>query len=140
LCRYINVIFKINQNSNPQFCLVKQKTNNKTRAKVMWGYVFILFLTTCDYMLFATTFVTTYQLHQISTWFAIILRLMCNYYLLHPPMWMVLRLGSSMIKPPWPSSCTCNQNLITTWCTMYIMGKIRIHIWLVQFKSLLIIW
>jgi hypothetical protein len=48
----------------------------------MWGYENLLIATACDYMLFMTTFTTTYQLHQI--WED--LRLMCNYYLLHLPM------------------------------------------------------
>jgi hypothetical protein len=66
--------------------------------KEMWGYTTILFATTCDYVSFVTTFATTIQLHQICGGFAIILRLMCNYYLLHPPMWMLLGLYSSINK------------------------------------------
>jgi len=46
--------------------------------KQMQGYVTILFATTCDYMLFATT-----NQHQIWGGFASILRLMCKYYLFH---------------------------------------------------------
>ncbi len=52
----------------------------------IWGYATILCATTCDYVLFTTTFTTIYQLHQIWGGFATILQLMCNYYLLHPPM------------------------------------------------------
>jgi len=75
----------------------------------MWGYVTILFATICDYVWFVIIFATTYQLHQIWGGFVTILWLMCNYYLIHPPMWMVIRLYSSMNKPPWPISCMCNQ-------------------------------
>jgi hypothetical protein len=39
----------------------------------MWGYATILFTTICDYVSFATTFATTYQLHQIWGGFATIL-------------------------------------------------------------------
>jgi hypothetical protein len=52
----------------------------------MWGYSTILFATTCDYVSFATTFATTYQLHQIWGGFMTILQLMCNYYFVPPPM------------------------------------------------------
>jgi hypothetical protein len=38
----------------------------KLSLKEMWGYATILFAITCDYVSFATTFATTYQLHQ--TW------------------------------------------------------------------------
>jgi hypothetical protein len=31
----------------------------------MWGHENLLFATSCNYMLFVTTFATTYQLHQI---------------------------------------------------------------------------
>jgi hypothetical protein len=58
----------------------------------MWGYATILFATTCDYVSFVTTFATTYQLHQIWGGFATILQLMCNYYFLHPPMWIFIGL------------------------------------------------
>jgi len=54
-----------------------------------------------------------------------ILRLMCDYYLFHPPMWMFLRLYSFMNKPPWPINYMCNQNLITNLCIMCIMGMLR---------------
>ncbi len=83
----------------------------------MWGYVTILFVTTCNYMSFATTFVitfvTTHQFHQIWGGFATILQLICNYYLFRPFMWIFLRLYSSTNKPPWPISFMCNQNLVT---------------------------
>ncbi len=69
----------------------------------IWGYATTQFATTCDYVSFTTTFATTYQLDQIWGGFAtILMRLMCNYYLLHPPMWMFLKLYSSTSKPPWP--------------------------------------
>jgi hypothetical protein len=49
---------------------------------------------------------------------------MCNYYFLHPPMWMLLRLYLSMNNPPWPISCMCHyikmhpiQLHMTTWYT-----------------------
>jgi hypothetical protein len=74
----------------------------------IWGYATIICATTCDYVLFTTTFITIYQLHQIWGRFATILQLMCNYYLLHPPMWMILRLYSSMNKPPCPISYMCH--------------------------------
>ncbi len=38
----------------------------KLSLEEMWGYVAILFATTCDCVSFVTTFVTTHQLHQ--TW------------------------------------------------------------------------
>ncbi len=61
----------------------------------IWGYSTILFVITCDYVLFVTTFATSYQLHQIWGGFATILQLMCDYYLLHSPMWMLIGLYSS---------------------------------------------
>jgi hypothetical protein len=97
--------------------------------KEMWGYATILFVTTCDYLSFVTIFTTTYQLHQIWGGFATILWIMCNYCLLHPPMWMLLGLYSSINNPPWPICCTCNQNIVTNWCTMCIRGMICTHIW-----------
>jgi hypothetical protein len=90
-----------------------------------WGHATILFATTCDYVSFVTTFVTTYQIHQIWGGFVTILWLMRDYYLFHHPMWMLLRLYSFMNKPPWPINCMCNQNLITNLCTMCIMGMLR---------------
>jgi hypothetical protein len=36
----------------------------------IWGYSTILFVITCDYVLFVTTFATSYQLHQIWGGFA----------------------------------------------------------------------
>jgi len=95
----------------------------------MWEYATILFAITCNYVSFAITFATTYQLHQIWGGFATILWLMCNYYLLHPFMWMLLGLYSSMNKPPWSISSVCNQNLVTNCCAMCIMGMISIYIW-----------
>jgi hypothetical protein len=46
----------------------------------------------------------------------------CNYYFLHPPMCMILKLYSSIDKPPRPINCTYDQNLITNWCIMCIYG------------------
>jgi hypothetical protein len=77
-----------------------------------WGYATILFTTTCNYASFVTR-----------------LQLMCNYYILHPLMQMLLGLYLSMNKLQWPISYMCNQNLVANWCTMYIMGMISIHIW-----------
>ncbi len=61
--------------------------------------------------------------------FATILLLLCNYYLFHLLMWMLLGLYLSMNKPPWPISWMCNQNFVTNSCTMCIMGMISTHIW-----------
>jgi len=41
--------------------------------KEMWGYVTILFATTCDYVSFVTIFATMYQFHRIWEGFATIL-------------------------------------------------------------------
>jgi hypothetical protein len=100
----------------------------KFSLEEMWGYAIILFATTCNYLLSMITFATIYQLHQIWGRFVIILQLMCDYYLFHIFMWMFLGLYSSMNKPPWPISWMCNQNFLTNWCIMCIMGIISIHI------------
>jgi hypothetical protein len=54
-------------------CLIFLFKIFKDTLEEMQRYVTILFATTCDYVLFATTFATTYQLHQIWGGFAIIL-------------------------------------------------------------------
>jgi surface polysaccharide O-acyltransferase-like enzyme len=98
------------------------------KLEEMWGYATILFVTPCNYVSFVTTFATTYQLYQIWGGFATILWLMCNYYLFI----MILCECFKIIflnKPPWPISCIYNQNLVTNWCTLCIMGMISIHIW-----------
>jgi hypothetical protein len=97
----------------------------------MWGYVTILFATTCNYVSFTITFATIYQLHQIWGRFATILRLMYN-CIFHLFIWMLLGLYSSMNKFPWSISWMCNQNVVTNWCTM---GMISIHIWVAQFTK-----
>jgi hypothetical protein len=86
----------------------------------------------CDYM--RPCVIYDYFCNYLPTspnWgrFATILWVMCNSYFFHPSMWMVLGLYSFLNEPPWPISCMCNQNLVTNWCTMYIMGLINIHIW-----------
>ncbi len=101
------------------FCLVELKCsciyfstmlsfNGGSITRRNEGYATIQFATTCDYVSFATIFAITYQLHQIWGGFATRLQLMCNYWLLHPPMWMLLQLHSSMNQPPWPISCMCD--------------------------------
>jgi len=61
----------------------------------LWGYATTLFVITCDYVSFATSFATNVQLLSSSSSYA-------N--------------DSSMNKPPWFISCMCNQNIVTNWC------------------------
>jgi len=63
------------------------------------------------------------------------IRLTCDHYLLHPLMWMLLKLYSFVNKPLWPINCICNQILVTNWCTMCIMSMITIHIWSCMVKK-----
>ncbi len=81
----------------------------------------------CDYM--CQCLICDYFCNYLPTspnWggFATILWYMCNLYLFHPLMWMLLGLYSFMNKPSWPINCMYNQNLVTNWWTMCIMGMI----------------
>jgi hypothetical protein len=78
-----------------------------------WEYATNLSTITCDYVSFVITFANSYQLNQILGRVVSILQLMCMYYLLHPLIWIFLKLYSSLNQPPWPISCMWNQNLIT---------------------------
>jgi hypothetical protein len=78
-----------------------------------WEYAINLSTIMCDYVSFVITFASSYQLNQNLGRVVTMLQLMCIYYLLHPLIWIFLRLHSSLNQPPWPISCMCNQNLIT---------------------------
>ncbi len=62
---------------------------------------------------------------------------MTNVWLLssHPPIWIFWKLYSFLNKPPWPINCMCNQNFVTNWCTMCIMGTMSIIFGVVQLKN-----
>jgi len=111
------------------FPIPHKETLKPNPLEEIWGYATILFVIICDNVTFATTFSAIYQHHQNFARFATILQLMCDYYLFHSLMWIFLKLYSSVNKPPWPLNWTCNQNLVTNWCTMCILGIISIHIW-----------
>jgi len=76
----------------------------------MWGYATILFVTTCDYVSFATTFATMYQFHQIWGGFATILQTNAELLSSSSSNVNVLGLYSFMNKLKLPINYMCNHN------------------------------